>query len=971
MADLPPNFLTEQQSILREIRDELRASRGAAGGSAMSAAAVSAPPRPAAAVKAQLAADWVASSEFRGFGWSNAYTNQVRSSLFGDFAALSGVVAGPNSMTSDEYQAYASESFALRGQSMAAFMLPGAMSRLRGMAGDIHANSPRMFRAGSMYAGIMGSGVDRLTAREMAHSVQRMASTDLRLSEADYSTVLRGGMQSGQFDLVDTPRELMSNLRELSQTVADLTRTTRLSVSEISGSLGQLRQAGVADPGAQAAIIRTLDSAGRVAGVSPAMMSQLATQSIGTGLSMGLGAQTSAGIISDRMLVGRTLSQAGIISPHVIAAGGGLPAIAQAQAQAVQQFMSSDMGYAAMIGAAGSGSSDFLGSLNAGIGMAGGSLQQALRFRAGRMEALGGDSAMEGQRMFVQSIQARMSMLGISDFTGQEAQDAAFEFARGDMGDAAAIAFARENFSVAGRSAAFRGRVAATGYERARSAGLEVDTYTLNAGFPGALRRARGGVRRFMSDVQGGLMGFGENVSERITSGLLGMPTTRDLMERRIRSGATLDSVRPEDLVSAIQNPAGVPESSLDLYNQDSGFWTSAGGISGGLAGFGLTVAKFGLAAATVSNPIGIAVGATLATAGFFGGSALGSYLSGEQGNAPVTTLRGQSVIAFQEHRAAMKSDPEYARMAILGGNPTVASNTRFQALMRKGTLGADSVQGELAMQQEVSRIAAETGSSIDEVYAALSAVGHNPSLEVANNIALTGGLKPGEFDKKYQELTRDIGSGFNFATTTAKGLVRDLITKDDATTRAQLSQLGLSASDITTIRRRAGTMQEGDRNALLSGLNIDVRRGGSAAWNRMNADVRSTLLGSSSLVGADRESLDKLLGSDSLGAILSGGGVRDLLVRGGHDDVLQMADLARTISTDDTKELADQIGEDNVNKIRRLSGGDTSVQQKLALKAMMESSGGMQAMKETREANLLLQAAETLDRINTELSSQ
>lgn len=450
--ELPSTFYNEQQQILRDIRDELRAER--TGGTTAAVGGMpgsSMPGRPSNNfVKSQMMADKVLNDQWHSLAWANAYSPAVKSSITGDVMGAFGISVAPNTMTQAEFQAYASQSLSLRGNTMMRSILaPMSTNRVNTAADELAQMSSRFIRAGDAGAGMFGIGMDIAAARQVERGLETESISNMRLNFSDYNTIQSTGLRSGQFDFAEGTNGFITKMRELTTATADLTRVTRMSVDQISQSMGALRQMGVGDVAEQSRIIQQTAAAARVAGVTPAEMSQQVNQSIQAGLPLGLSAGASADLASSNMVMVRNLSRSGLVSTEMLAAGGGAGGVASSIRAAQQQFMASQGGYLASLGGMGEGV-DYFAALGQGLGTSGGTFQGMLGMQANRMDYMQQMTAQETAAAHRNMLQSQMRMMGVTDFTSTEARNLAFSMTRGTMGEAAANAYARANFSDVG-----------------------------------------------------------------------------------------------------------------------------------------------------------------------------------------------------------------------------------------------------------------------------------------------------------------------------------------------------------------------------------------------------------------------------------------------------------------------------------------------------------------------------------------
>lgn len=967
-------LLADQQQILRDIRDELRYSRGESGPS-VGTTAGSTPRANNTFVRAQMASDAALSGQWNQLSWSSAYRADIRTSLVGDISGAFGFGGAPNTLTQHEFQGVARESLYMRAQSIVGNVIaPGSMGALNSVADDIFRFSPRFARAGDAGVGMLGVGVDRSAARFMAQDIERSAIRDLRMTTADYGTVVSNGLQSGQFDLVEGAKEFRQQIQQIATITSDLTRMTRMTVEEVSRSMGALRQMGISDPAAQARTILQLDASARVAGVTSAEMATAATAAMHAGLPMGVAASTSAGLAASNIAMVRSMSA--MMPAGVLAAGGGALGVSASITNAQQQFLASSGGYYALRGGLGT-SGDLFSASTAGLLGTGGTVGGILGAEADRLGFMQGLTPAQGRQAFLGSVQSQMRMVGVNDMVGTDARNMAFGMLRGQMGDAAALTFADANFTSGGIRTSSQARLREMEYMGERDRANEYSRFMEETGGGGfAMRRVVSSLGSQLANARNKVM----DAPSWIKS--LFVTPTRDMEGQMLaRShGSVTDRADVGAMVDALHGSSPVPQTMMLSGRATGREWGQVIGMyAGGAAGF---AAGFGAPLGPVTGLVGAAIGNTL-----------GGWIGDAISPAEQVPIRGEDVGTYMAIRDTMGGNNKagYARGRHLVATSQTANgsslfaNTDFLELTRKMGQGAIGGEASEKFMQSVKKIAAATGEDASSIAAAAKAMGMG--------VELSWGY--GQFDTKakmteaYSEVLGGTGlssSNFNFAITENAMGVRDYLKALDsgdahAEGRAllRLNELGFEGgAGIDQLRENYGKFQKSGRSGdLLGALEAYGREGASiAVTQRLDTVARLA----DSLVGRDgaqneaaRKDIARTQGDRKqfLG-MLSGGpegsALRAALRQSGDPFFAQMmgigeANLLGTSNADIHKQFT-LLDPADIAEQRKFANGDNK-KFATALQLTLAGSEGAAAAEEgSRDSQNQLETVRVLERI-------
>ena len=841
MPDQDTMLLQGQQELLRQIRDELRQGGNGSG------AGIGGNVRGRQAYQQfRSVTDSMAIGNWANGQWADAYKSQIRQGMTGEFFGGIGFFRAPAVMTQLEYQYASADAFGARlGSIPASVLAPSFVSNTRKMTEDLFTFSPRFARFGDADAGPAGSGISLSSSRQVARELGVAAAGDLRMDSAGYRTVLSGGLQSGQFDHVRSTDELVKAFTTLKDTVADLTRVTRMSTDEMTTLMGQLRQAGVQNVGDQRRVVETLNAHARVAGVAMAEMMPGAGAAITAGLGMGLAAHTSAGLFGANLSSARSMSRSGLVSTNLMAQAGGAASYASAATQAQQGFLASTPGAIAYLAGRGDG---FLNPMLSGAAAIGGDFNSMLMLPMMMPDLLeqAGSGAAEG--MFDSAIREKAALLGGG---AAMTQRLAYEQAlQGGMSPQQAAIYARR-FSAGGRADMARTAYGAVAAKAAGQAALAYDKYHMNTSSEGAMQRVFAGVR---SGFTGALDSVSNVFETDQTSGMFWMSGTAEQQLTALRLGSTADSMSFDDRLDAVTGRAASGRPSRAGYRFAG---SNTGGTVGsvvGMTGGGLLAG--GLAAAALaSNPIGwtiAGVGAAAAiggVGGYYGGGAWGAAVQdapGQLAEQQVATL-----LAMQQANASYSESQGRERAIRFGGNEAFVRAAQKYAGSR--TLSANQT---LDLQNEIQQMATVTNSSVGDITQALRAVGASP---VAAEM-FQDGFASGKH--KISASLNDISSRSNFMTVEgAKGAAAYLRATTNRDKTAAMAALTATGEDRAQFFKNVDGMSAEQRAADAAGFTNIADVGKSLAGDRMHAPVIDrlrSLLGENAgqaLAGANRNS--------------------------------------------------------------------------------------------------------------------
>lgn len=1022
MADISDHHIMQQNQLLREIANEIRAGRSDSAGGPVQSAGGGIPGRPSSTfMRSQMAADQFLSDKWDRLGWGNAYRSEIRSSLMRDAIGAAGIMPAPNTMTQLEYQQFAAEGLGLRAQTMAGSLLaPGYTGQVNAIGDEIFRMSPRFIRAGSASAGILGTGFDRSVSRDLARQIGTMAAGDLRLSGSDMHTIVAAGGRSGQFDFAKNSDDFIAKLRELADVTGELTRTTRMSVSEMAQTMGALRQFGMVDVADQRRAILGMSATARVAGLSMGEMTGMGASAIQAGFGAGIGREASLGMIQSNIMMARAAERSGVLNSGIMALGGGAQGVAQSITQAQMSFAGSQAGRFAMLGGLGGAENDVFRAALAGISGTQGTLTGIFGAQRQAVEQLAGLDEGAANRMHLDYVRSQLRLMGIRDMTSQGAQDAAFSMTRGQMGDAAALTFSRMNFSAAGQLQRDRSELARISEMRRQESAAAYDDYYMQTS-PLMLPRRIGA--RFQQSLAGMYDSIG-GFFDPGQSGFFGMGGRFQAADDAIRMGAMPDQIGAASIIAGLNSPGGQVNRQLVLSSLGSpGAGTIAAGMAAGAGlGYASGVAgmKLGAMAGSFIPGVGTAIGAVVGGGiGLIGGYAMGragahsvfgygsqALLKGDSAEEYLQVLHGVTVpknAAKNQARAMLQGSDSSGKSAAIFSNPA------FMELMQRSGRGNMDIEESRAFVDKVTAIAADADVDASVVTQMLQMTGSDIGLADAFTFN-------GNFENANEAIEGLLaGSGlkgvdFNFATSEAAGgmaaylkAMRSGDAKQLAQAKFGLREMGVvKASAFDQLRENFTGMARGDQDALIQTLQQRQATGGSREINRVLGTGASFIEGliSQGSSGARREAAMQALrgtegdrrqlldiftgggqgieGSEALMSVLRGSDsrlVQDMLRLGGMDLTNMTADRIASqfegISTDTVSQLRSQMEKQGVDeKMRPEQLKRALLLQQLSDNSIREEDPTFNS-EDAKITQSLERTAGILDRITTKLGGE
>lgn len=625
--DTTQAYLVQQNDMLRDIRDDIRSSRMTSGApfGGGTAAMMGRPGN--TFVQSQIMADRMISGDWNNLGWANAYKSNFRSNLASDVTGAMGFSRAPNTLTQFEYQQLSTESLKMRaGHFLGSLVAPSYIGQVEDLGKDIFANSQRFASLGSPMAGVLGSGMSFTGAHKLAQQVQGLSFNDMRMNGQDYSTLTQVGMRTGQYDQVRSTDDFLAKTKELAQATGDLTRTLRLSVEEISQSMGNLRRFGVTDVADQRRTLMNFQAAAQVSGLTTGEVLNAAAGAMQAGMGMGISAQVSGAAAADTLARVRNQSRGGATPGYIMAMGGGVEGVQQSISNAQMKFLSSNQGYYGYLGGGSDMGANSMNAFMGGLGETGGTLQGILSSQARQMEftnELKNDPRRMNQ-LYKNNLdtQLRMVIGGTGPLVGEQARDLAFASARGEMGDAAALVFANENYTTKGQFIRDSTEFQMAGARRSQASKLQYDDWYANNSFGGQFNR---GMKQVSS-----AMASGANYLDNLGQGAVDYFSPRSRAElRAVAMGATPDIVGDATVFDALNRnktvagPTMAYEATKDQLGWAGGTMLAAyagskvgGGLLGKLTGL-VGLEKLGDA---VGGVAGGAIGAVTAATAYAAG---------------------------------------------------------------------------------------------------------------------------------------------------------------------------------------------------------------------------------------------------------------------------------------------------------------------------------------------------------------
>jgi hypothetical protein len=1007
MAETGNPFAPDRsEAILREIRDELRTSHQTAG----TAASPSGRPSPGF-IATQQTVDRMVAGQWATMGWANAYQSSIKTSLANDLMGTMGLRAAPQTMWQREYEQMSS---AMLGDRITSFpadlIMPGFGRRSRDMGAQIYQLSSRFNRAGDN----LDTNVH--ASMNLGRELQLGAARDLRLSGADYGSILQTSAQAGQFDFAGGIGDVKSQFNELKSAVADLTKTMRLSAGEVSQTLGAFRQFGIVDVADQKRMAERLSATARTAGISTPEMAGMARAGAEFGLQFGLGAEGSMALSQNLAMAARGASRTGLISGNIMSAAGGVQGMVQAQQAAIQQFAGSAAGYYTALGAGAGATGGSLEDMLAGIGATGGTMGGIVAAESRRMDFMERMSGGQRQRLFNRNISQQMGMIGI-DPNSAEATDYAFTMVRGQMGDAAGLAYARQNFSAEGRKQrwqdAYRTELSVENQKAQRDYQLKMENETML----GSLRQATG-------ELGAGVAGMGMWAGRGVSSAFRQVGTFMGMNTSTFGQAAENLGLNGDDALSAEaaagsiiaasrQGAAGNSrEQAVKLtgsVTSASGLLATVGGVGGGLSG----VAAGSWAGAKIGGMFGLGLGAPGAAIGMIAGGVIGAGLGyigakGVGGWAGQTELKGDEATNYLSALRGASGGISQRAVNIASGKSaealsSLSSNQSFQKLLKNFTNGGKLSDAD---SREVAKLAAAAGSatgvSAEDVMGVARSMGVDVQMQDSYNSAASGA-------KRYEQTMADVMDGIESSKLSiASGEVAAGVQSyAKATTdvernkaRAQLSAAGINGRGMDNLITAIDEMDGGARNKLVSDASDYVTRRGDTAINKRMGAFNSLARNLASEAGAmnqagGREAYERIqeLEKDprALLELMTGGGdakdaaLRDFLIR--QDDTGMMRNLKELGGMDDLMQAGNDeqfqkvtgLSGETLQKLRTTFEGDSklsptqkSAMMKQAAASMMISTSA--AVKQASDpvniaANNMLLAANILREIQGKIS--
>lgn len=994
MADVDIAFLQAQQELLREIRDELRATRSSSNVGSTGSYGGGAHKPGATYTAAQSAADRALSGQWNTLGWAQAYSSTYRGSFTTDVLAQMGLIRAPNTLTQTEFQALAGGSVTNRlGMAALSMIAPSFAAQTGQLADEIYSNSQRFIRFGNNAAGELGVGFGAVASRQIARSIGIEALGDLRLSQADYGTVTSLGMQSGQFNDVRDVDGFRSRVRELANVTGDLTRALHMTVQEVGTAMGNLRQMGVGSIAQQRQVLMQAGGAAMVAGMSTNEMLQAATPVASAGIGMGISASATMPAAFANMAMVRSMSQQGVISQNIIAAGGGAEGIMQSMMGASMGFAGSRAGHLALLGGAGAGGNTFAAMMR-GLGTTGGTLGGMLALDMNRlddMERLGGgaDTAFRGM------IESRLRMMGVRDMTGQMAQGAAFRMAMDNgMSEAAAVTFARSNFSAEGRRVADQTEMSISRAADVRERQVAFDRYHSRNSMVGRIRSGIAAAEQGFASVvdagvglieggQGSGLIFGGGFERNLSGVSMGLtPNNMGLLDTARSLGSANGGSVPTQMRFA--NPVGRGAAAL-------------GGLAGGALAFG---------AINAWNPLGwgsLAIGAAATVAGMAGMTG-GSALAGMLGYSD-DVVGGPAATQLQKFQLEIdRGNGNAAEAMVMGGK---LKGQAWERLTNTMTHRAATAADAQSLMATINQAAQQSGATSQDVINGLKFMGADISMGDAvafgDGGAMVGKSQLGAMDdllgadKWTMTGLGDVKATGNLATTANARSVADFI--DAKLGRREMTNSikknlrdALGSNDAfnqfvenvgATDRNKLSLASEGFRSVEKQTGAGEINRRFTAAMSLAGGKI-GIALSAGELSGADAKMLQGELdearsGKRSILQLLNSGKLGEFARDGAFGDGV-LKDVAMLSKFDFDKATSDEISakfhvsKSDVDAIRADPTTRGSLRDAIGATMLGSSGRAKSEMAQTagmREAVILERASTILDQIEKRMEKQ
>lgn len=825
--DATSDSLREQSNVLKEIRDEIRASRttNPLGGQA----SVTGRPHNTF-VQSQMMMDRMASGEWANMGWANAYTSRFQSSWMADISAAAGAQRSTNTMTQMEFQNNAFQSLGNRATRLiGGIVSPHYTGEVQHLTQDIFENSQRFARFGDSLTGIMGSGMNLGASNKLARQVTALSFNDMRMNSADYSDTVSIGMKNSQYDHVQSNEEFLKKTKDLASAVGDLTRTLHLSVKEIGDSMGAMRQRGIVDVADQRRELMKIQAAAQIGGLTTGQAMNAWDGAAQSGFTMGISAQVSGQVGVGNTALTRQMSREGVISQTTMALGGGAEGIGRSITDAQLRHLSSQAGYLQALGGGGRmGQRSSMSDMMDGLSEVGGSIDKILSSEARKTEFIEKMSKDPGAvtRNYNRSIEDQINwMTGSGNKPGQKpydmgsegARDRAYSLVRGDMGDAAGLAYANTNFSYAGRRnrdyTAFTTDMAGDIQQNK----LDYDRWAINNTKVGKLQSGLKVIRSLpgrMADW--GMRQWEGNGQTSVFDASSPMAQNMEAHEY----GAVVDTVSPDDFLKSIHGETSKPKNIIDfdVSHHPKTWLPSVNQTVGALAS--AYAASTLMSKYTNWDPLtkmATTVGAGLL--GVAGGNAITKYTN-DNSDSGTPQIQGEMARDYTERLKAIDGASKL---------PTDTRHKSFEKLMaesiefRKEASGYKdrshmNEQDSINYANSMRNMADKYGMTEPEVAAA-----HE---EAGIKLGLAHGYRGfDEKDKKssLKDLSTDLFSGLttsggiDFANSSNAKILKNLLTPYDAANgkdagnvshaqaRKQLIDMGMSHGDLDRLERNAG----------------------------------------------------------------------------------------------------------------------------------------------------------------------
>lgn len=999
MADIDQAFLQSQTEMLREIRDELRAGRSMQSGGASGGGLSGGSARPGHTfVAAQSIADKTLMGQWNSLGWSQAYQSSYKSSFSGDLAAMIGFNRAPSSLTQDEFKDLAGQSMTARvSTSLAGIISPNYAASTNALAHEIHQNSGRFIRFGNPSAGALGTGFDFSTERSLSRQIQTAALGDLRMDGKDYAAMTSLGMRSGQFDSTGNADDFMKKVKEMASATGDLTRALHMSVQEVGTAMGNLRQLGVTGVAQQRSMMMQVGGAAMVAGMSSPEMLQMSGGIAQSGMQMGLNTATTMPAAATQAAVIRSLSQAGIVSPQLMAMGGGTAAITNNIMQATMGFAGSMGGYLSFMGGGANRGANTFNSQLHGIGATGmGTFEGSMTMDLDRVDRMSTMSSTQLDSLMRNQMESTIRLSGVSDMTSHTAEGMAFQLSRNQgMDEAAARIYAKSNFTVSGRRTTERAQMQVIAAQNAEENKVGNDFYGMDKTMAG---RIRSGFQRFeqeTANMYDEAIGYGD----RLMGVHAGSAYVNSVNSQLVGNKGTTD-FNASDFAAAMDNKNPPQLGSLSVKNPNAHMSTkSTIGFFGSMAVAGAAAA---VGVANIWNPVGwgmlgLAAGMTANMYNATGAFDADSYTTyGEKDTTDILSAQ----------RAIMKSNKSDASKLI---SSNALKGRKWEELIaksdRRNMSGEEMKQFSLqvtAVQEEAKLMG--TDVSYQDVVNVYTGVGGNAS--AADSVVASFGSTSKEQDDLISgfgsTMTSKGGNPLSFATSAegsrvAAAYIRSQTGGPALTLEQQKILRSGGAAAATAFQNRveqelATSNGKGKAEQLAAAFESKSKDLGSASFNSammasvgfLQDQVRGQGLGTEEQASVEKE-LKKVKDSGNGKELLellnnSSSKVYELAGAGKLGEGFQRAANIRDDASFDSKTTEQLMKEFHLNDTSDASSIDamktakntTGLRNYVQARAMTQAGADAASPENTglRTANVLNQATKTLDNLNSAISN-